>query len=221
MDKIAPLPLDLIKRYAAWKSGDFKASETEFQRLVEEGQSPVAMVISCCDSRVHPNQMFMTEAGQFFVHRNIANLVPPFAPSQNFHGTSAALEYAIQVLEVPHLIIMGHSQCGGVKGCHDMCAGYAPELLENSSFVGRWLDILSPSYGYIAEIEDDEERLRAFEKRAVVTSLQNLLTFPFVRKKREAGKLALHGLWTDIATGVMEFYNPNAQEFEPVSVEVI
>ncbi|MEM7240548.1 MAG: carbonic anhydrase [Pseudomonadota bacterium] len=218
MDKIAPLPADLVARYAAWKSGDFKSSEAEFQRLVEEGQSPVAMVISCCDSRVHPNQMFMTEAGQFFVHRNIANLVPPFAPSQNFHGTSAAVEYAVQVLEVPHLIIMGHSQCGGVKGCHDMCAGHAPELLENSSFVGRWLDILSPSYGYIADIKDEDARLRAFEKRAVVTSLQNLLTFPFVRKKREAGKLALHGLWTDIATGAMEFYNPETQAFEPVPV---
>ena len=219
MEHIQPLPDALIKRYAEWKAGEFKQTESDLQRLVAEGQKPIAMVISCCDSRVHPNQVFGMGVGGMFIHRNVANLVPPFSPSENYHGTSAAIEYAVRALEVPHILVIGHSQCGGVKGCHDMCAGEAPDLLKGSSFVGRWLDILSPSYAKIANIEDEEDRLRAFEKQAVLVSLQNLTSFPFIQKRREAGNLSLHGLWTDLATGAMEFYNPASKSFEPIPIE--
>ena len=174
------------------------------------------MVISCCDSRVHVTQIFGAEQGEFFIHRNIANLVPPYEPDGDHHGTSAAVEYAVTVLNVTHLIVMGHSECGGVKGCLDMCKGHAPELEEKTSFVGRWMDILKPKYAMVADIADEAAQVRELERLAVQTSIENLFTFPFVEERFENGKLSLHGLWLDIGAGKLEFYQPATGDFQPV-----
>lgn len=211
-----PLPHYLVSRYEGWKATTHSENKVWYRRLAEEGQSPRAMVISCCDSRVHVTSIFGADQGEFFIHRNIANLVPPYKPDGDLHGTSAAVEYAVNVLRVPHLIVLGHSRCGGVKGCHDMCAGHAPELLEQSSFIGRWMDILRPSYEDRAGIEDEATRLRAMEQDAVLTSLQNLATFPFVKEKVEAEQLMVHGLWTDIGEGDLEYYDAREKRFLPV-----
>jgi carbonic anhydrase len=173
------------------------------------------MVISCCDSRVHVTSIFGADQGEFFIHRNIANLVPPYAPDGEQHGTSAAVEYAVTTLKVAHLIIVGHSSCGGVQGCHDMCSGHAPELEEKSSFVGRWMDILRPGYDRISHLPEPE-RLRALEKQAVVISLENLMTFPFVTEAVEAEEMTIHGLWNDIAEGSLEQFDPASGEFAPI-----
>ena len=215
MDRVKPLPSYLIQRYHGWKATTWSENSAWYRRLAEDGQRPRAMVISCCDSRVHVTSIFGADQGEFFIHRNIANLVPVHAPDGEQHGTSAAVEYAVNTLKVAHLIIVGHSSCGGVKGCHDMCSGHAPELEEKTSFVGRWMDILRPGYERISHLPEDE-RLRALEKEAVLISLENLMTFPFVTQAVESGQMTVHGLWNDIGEGTLEQYDPVTRSFQPI-----
>lgn len=215
MKHAQPLPDFLQQRYQEWRETRYPEKETLLRTLVSDGQHPPAMVISCCDSRVHSSDIFGVNQGEFFMHRNIANLVPPCAPDGDPHGTGAALEYAVTALKVSHVIVMGHSQCGGVQGCIDMCSGKAPQLEEKSSFVGRWIDILRPEYPKVAEIADPVEQARAFEKISVVASLENLMTFPFIAEAVAAGTLTLHGLWNNIAEGVVEVYDADKGTFEP------
>ncbi|MEM9581708.1 MAG: carbonic anhydrase [Pseudomonadota bacterium] len=210
-----PLPSYLIQRYHGWKATTYASNEPWYRHLAEEGQNPRAMVISCCDSRVHVTSIFGAEQGEFFIHRNIANLVPPYQPDSDHHGTSAAIEYAVTALKVAHIIVLGHSNCGGVEGCHEMCSGNAPELEKDTSFIGRWMDILRPGFERVKDIADEEARKRALEKEAVLVSLTNLLGFPFVKEAVESGHLSLHGLWTDIGEGGLEHYT-TTQGFIPV-----
>ena len=210
-----PLPSYLVQRFQGWRATSFSENRHWFKRLAEEGQRPRVMVISCCDSRVHVTSIFGAEQGEFFVHRNIASLVPPYQPDGQQHGTSAAIEYAVTALQITNLIIMGHSRCGGVRGCYDMCSGNAPELEETSSFVGRWMDILRP--GFDALVDGDEaSRVEALEKEAVKVSIRNLMTFPFVAERVEDGRLNLHGLWNDISDGNLHVYDADDDRFDQV-----
>jgi carbonic anhydrase len=215
MDHAKPLPSYLIQRYHGWKATTYADNKAWYRRLAETGQHPRAMVISCCDSRVHVTSIFGADEGEFFIHRNIANLVPPYTPDGKNHGTSAAVEYAVTALKVAHIVVLGHSNCGGVQGCHDMCSGHAPELLESSSFVGRWMDILRPGYERVKHI-DALHRTRALEKEAVVVSLENLMTFPFVQAAVADERLTLHGLWTNVGEGGLEQYDPVKATFTQV-----
>ena len=215
MHRLKPLPAYLQQRYQGWRATTYSENHAWYERLATEGQRPRAMVISCCDSRVHVTSIFGADQGEFFIHRNIANLVPPYEPDGTHHGTSAAVEYAVTVLKVTHLIVMGHSQCGGVKGCLDMCKGHAPELEKQESFVGRWMDILKPKYEQVADLEGDAQE-RRMEQLAVQTSIENLFTYPFVAEHFESGQLSLHGLLLDIGKGVLEYYQPATGDFQPV-----
>jgi carbonic anhydrase len=216
MQHAKPLPNYLVQRYQGWKATTYVENESWYRRLAESGQHPRAMVISCCDSRVHVTSIFGADQGEFFIHRNIANLVPPHKPDGLQHGTSAAVEYAVNALKVAHIIVLGHSNCGGVQGCLDMCSGHAPELEEKTSFVGRWMDILRPGYERVKDIDDAEARRNALEKQAVLVSLENLMTFPFVEAAVKGGKLSLHGLWTDIGEGSLEYFDPDKTSFARV-----
>jgi carbonic anhydrase len=216
MNLAKPLPGYLVQRYHGWKATSYKENEAWYRKLASDGQHPRAMVISCCDSRVHVTSIFGADQGEFFIHRNIANLVPPCEPNGDHHGTSAAIEYAVTVLKVVHVIVLGHSQCGGVQGCIDMCKGHAPELDRKESFVGRWMDILRPKYEEVSGLEDDAYQQTQLEKHAVMISLENLMTFPFVASKVEGGELSLHGLWTDIGEGGLQCYDPATEMFVPV-----
>lgn len=215
MKNARPLPEYLSRRYHGWKATSYAENRSWYRRLAEGGQHPRAMVISCCDSRVHVTSIFGADQGEFFIHRNVANLVPPYEPDGEPHGTSAAVEYAVTALKVAHLIVLGHSSCGGVKGCYDMCSGYAPELDKKSSFVGRWMDILRPGFERL-ETGSDDERIRALEKEAVVVSLENLLTFPFVKAAVDDDMLSLHGLWNDIGEGGLEYFDGETGSFAPI-----
>jgi len=215
MKHARPLPTYLVHRYHGWKATTYADNQSWYKRLAE-GQHPRAMVISCCDSRVHVTSIFGADQGEFFLHRNIANLVPKYQPDGNQHGTSAAVEYAVTALKVAHIIVMGHSSCGGVQGCLNMCSGKAPELEEKSSFVGRWMDILRPGYERVKHIEDETARRDALEKQAVIVSLENLMTFPFVSEAVETGQISLHGLWHDIGEGGVEQYNATSGVFVPI-----
>lgn len=214
-EHVRPLPSYLVQRYQGWKATTYAENRVWYKRLAEEGQRPRAMVISCCDSRVHVTSIFGADQGEFFIHRNIANLVPPYNPDGDHHGTSAALEYAVRALKVAHMIVLGHSQCGGVAGCEAMCTGHAPDLEDKTSFVGTWLNLLRPGFDRVASLPE-AERTRALEREAVVISLENLMTFPFVTAALEAGDMTLHGLWTDIGAGGLEQYEPASGQFVPL-----
>ena len=213
MNRVKPLPSYLIQRYRGWKATTYTENKAWFRRLADGGQHPRAMVISCCDSRVHVTSIFGADQGEFFIHRNIANLVPPYSPDGDYHGTSAAVEYAVKSLKVAHIIVVGHSNCGGVNSYHDMRTGHAPELEHSTSFVGRWMDLLRPGFERVAAISDHAEQRRALEKQAVLISLENLMTFPFVTRALDDEMLTLHGLWTDIGEGGLEQYDPEAGAF--------
>ena len=215
MQDAKPLPQYLVQRFHGWKATSYAENHAWFKRLASEGQHPRAMIISCCDSRVHVTSIFGADTGEFFIHRNIANLVPPYEPDGDHHGTSATVEYAVTALKVAHVIVMGHSSCGGVKGCLDMCSGRAPALEEKSSFVGRWMDILRPGYEKVKDLAEDKVS-KALEHQAVLTSLENLMTFPFVREAVENEELTLHGLWHEIGKGSIEVFDPKLGRFEEI-----
>jgi len=215
MDFVRPLPGYLITRYHGWRATTFVENKVWYRRLADEGQRPRAMVISCCDSRVHVTSIFGAEQGEFFIHRNIANLVPPYTPDGDHHGTSAAVEYAVSMLHVAHIIVLGHSNCGGVQACYDMCTGTAPELEEKTSFIGRWMEILRPGYDALGGT-DAAARRTDLEKAAVQISLENLMTFPFIAAAVKAEELSLHGLWTDIGEGGLQTLEPASGQFVQV-----
>ena len=215
MDQARPLPSYLVSRFHGWRATTYQDNRAWYRRLAESGQHPRAMVISCCDSRVHVTSIFGADEGEFFIHRNVANLVPPFNPDGQYHGTSAAVEYAVASLKVAHIVVLGHSNCGGVKGCHDMCCGLAPELEAKSSFVGRWMDILRPGFDRVKDLPESA-RIVALEKQAVLVSLENLMTFPFVRDAVADDMLTLHGLWNNTGEGGLEQFDPGRSGFVPV-----
>jgi carbonic anhydrase len=213
MHRVKSLPDYLLDRYEHWKQASFPEQQDWFRKLAEEGQNPRAMVIACCDSRVAIDSVFGERTGELFVHRNIANLVPPYTPDGQHHGTGAAVEYAVTALKVAHILVMGHSNCGGVRGCLDMCAGRAPDLERPESLVGRWLDVLRPGHSRIADLTKEEDRQTALEKEAIHLSLENLMGYPFVAEAVDGGRLTLHGLWTDIAEMDLETYDGTVRHF--------
>ncbi|KEP69769.1 carbonic anhydrase [Thioclava sp. BHET1] len=214
-EHVKPLPTYLVSRYQGWHATSYAENRAWYRRLADEGQRPRSMIIACCDSRVHVSSMFGADQGEFFIHRNIANLVPAFTPDGDHHGTSAAVEYAVQSLKVAHLIVLGHSNCGGVAGCHAMCAGQAPDLEEKSSFTGTWLNILRPGYERVLE-RAPADPVTELEREAVKVSLENLMTFPFVREALDAERMTLHGLRHEIGEGTLEQYVSSSDQFEPL-----
>ena len=205
-----PLPDYLVTRYHGWKATGYENNKAWYRHLASDGQHPRAMVISCCDSRVHVTSIFGADQGEFFIHRNIANLVPPHEPDGRHHGTSAAVEYAVTTLKVAHVIVLGHSQCGGVQGFHDMCT--SGDSAARSSFVGTWVELLRPGFERLGGPEKQVD-MTELERQAVLVSLDNLATFPFVRQAVEEERLTLHGCWHDIGTGTLEYYCPEQGVF--------
>ncbi len=217
MDYARPLPEDLVSRYREWQETRTPENIAAHADAAAKAQSPKAMIITCCDSRVLVHEMFGNEPGDFFTLRNIGSLVPPHEPDGRSHGTSSAIEYAVIALKIEHLVVMGHQGCGGVRGCHDMLAGLAPDLDTPTSFVGTWLKILKPGYETLAGRGlDYEARIAALEKEAVLVSLRNLMTFPFVTDGVRDGRLQLHGAWKDIRDGGLEIYDASTGAFEPL-----
>ena len=218
MTDIKPFPPALAQAYHAWKRNSFPAQAEAFTTLARDGQAPDFMVISCCDSRVLPTDLFGAGAGDIFMHRNIANFVPPYkAPfgesGGDAHGTSAALEYGVCALKVPHVLVLGHTQCGGVQGCHDMCKSGKTGVEFDLPLVGAWLELMRPVYDQMAEKYETID-LDEMGRRSVVHSLNNLLTFPFIAEAVATGVLALHGAWHDFGTGTLLIYNPETDSFE-------
>ncbi|MDB5618707.1 carbonic anhydrase [Tardiphaga sp.] len=206
-------PPSLISGYQTFTSQRLPTEQSRFRELSERGQSPEVMVIGCCDSRVSPEVIFDASPGELFVVRNIANLVPVYQPDGGAHGVSAALEYAVQVLKVKHIVVLGHAQCGGIRAFVDNAAPLSP-----GDFIGRWMSMFIKP-GEKVEIRDHEsmtEFATRIEKAAVFRSLENLATFPFVSSKVERGELQLHGAYFGVALGSLSVLDQEAKEFVPV-----
>ena len=210
---LKPLPDYLVQRYNGWKATTFSNNKIWYHKLAEDGQHPRAMIISCCDSRVHVTSIFGSDAGEFFIHRNIANLVPPFKKDQDYHGTSAAIEYAVKTLKIPHIVVLGHSTCGGVETSFDYFSGNNPDLYEDSNFVASWLEILRPSFNKIPKELSLKNKIKSLEKQTVLTSIENLLTFPFISDALKNETLSLHGLWHDIGSGELMYFDSKSNDF--------
>ena len=216
MSIISPLPPYLIKGYQNWKVSGYIKNKSLLENLADYGQNPKAMVISCCDSRVHVTSIFGAETGEFFIHRNIANIVPPYTPNKDYHGSSAAIEYAVKNLKVSHIIILGHSNCGGVKLCHDLCSNPVDTGAHENEFLSQWVNILKPGYEKIDKTKTTAEQRRALEKEGVLISLNNLIGFPFVKKAIDSKELKIHGLWNDIRDGTVEYFDSQKNCFLPL-----
>ncbi len=185
----------LLVGYHRFRGSQWPERRRMFEDLADDGQQPRAMVVSCADSRVDPGMIFDAGPGELFVVRNVANLVPPYAPDSGYHGTSAALEFGVRVLEVSELLVMGHGLCGGVRA---MLQGTPPEA---SDFVAGWIGIAARARDRALACDDGTDRQLCCEQETVKLSLDNLMTFPWIAERVASGRLRLHGAHFDIRTG--------------------
>jgi len=210
-NKLSPLPKFLIDRYKNWQTNIYSENSEKLRKLISFGQSPSTMVISCCDSRIHPTSIFRADEGEFFIHRNIANLVPPYSPNEENHGTSAAIEYAIKELKIKHLIILGHKDCGGIKYGHHM---HSNSPNPNYEFINKWVSIILPAFNKIQKDVSGQKQINQLEEESIKVSIENLFNFPFVKKAIEDDSLLIHGLIHDIGSGNLKFLSPVTEDFE-------
>ncbi|MCW3477820.1 carbonic anhydrase [Limobrevibacterium gyesilva] len=188
----------LIEGYRHFRGTTWPDRRALFEKLAREGQRPRALVLACSDSRVDPTMVFDAAPGEMFVVRNVANLVPPYMPDANYHGTSAALEFGVCVLEVPDLIVMGHAMCGGI---HALLRGYRDPT---SDFVSDWIQIAAPARDRVLTCTAVDQAQQACEYEAVKLTLANLKTFPWIAQRVRDGRLHLHGAYFDIRSGILE-----------------
>ena len=207
---MSSFPQHLIDGYRTFASERLPTEQSRYRELSERGQSPEVMVIGCCDSRVSPEAIFDAGPGELFVVRNIANLVPVYQPDEGAHGVSAALEYAVNVLRVKHIVVLGHAQCGGIRAFIDKI-----EPLSPGDFIGKWMAMFIKP-GEIVEQRDRETMdkfVERIEKAAVFRSLENLMTFPFVKTQVASGALQLHGAYFGVAEGSLFVLDQATKEF--------
>ena len=211
----AGLPEALVAGYHAFVGGRLPEEQQRLSDLALTGQSPKIMLIGCCDSRVPPEVIFNARPGELFVVRNVANLVPPYKPDGELHGTSAALEYAVQALKVEHIVVMGHGRCGGVRAF----AERDRKALSPGDFVGRWMSLLEPAAGAVpAADQRDPDRFAALlEVASLKQSLANLRTFPCVNILDSRMRLHLHAAHFDVRTGSLAWLREDEGALVPVS----
>ena len=206
------LPQRLLEGYAAFRSGRLPAEQSRYRDLAERGQSPEIMVIGCCDSRVSPEVIFDAKPGELFVVRNVANLVPPYEPDGAYHGVSAALEFAVGALRVKHIVVLGHAHCGGVRAFAE-----DGEPLSPGDFIGKWMSLIAPAAEKLGPRGDTppSEYLMQLEQASIANTLDNLLTFPRLRRLIERGHVTLHGAYFGVATDELSVLDPQSGRFVP------
>ncbi len=205
---------ELIKGYKAFRAGDYVAQKKLYEDLGTHGQSPKVMLIACADSRADPTDIFNAYPGEMFVARNVANIVPPLKTPGGFHSTLAAIEYAVTVLKVEMIVVMGHESCGGIQGCLDGM-GHDPE----AGYVGKWVSVINDVRDRVLEKGYPKEELTfQMELEGVRQSLTNLMTFSFVREAVERGDLKLQGAYFSIIKARLMLSNDEGK-FELIDAE--
>jgi carbonic anhydrase len=209
------IPAELAAGYRRFRS-DRYVREAERYKTLAKGQGPRTMIIGCADSRVDPASIFSAAPGELFVVRNVAALVPPFEETGQYHGTSAAIEFAVTELKVAQIVVMGHGLCGGIAASL-AAAGRAPV----GQFLGPWVALLSGVRDQVLArktLGDQHLQQKALEWAAIKYSLSNLATFPFINGAVAQGLLALHGAWFSIAEGELQWLNRETGEFERIDL---
>jgi carbonic anhydrase len=199
----------LLDGYRRFRAETWPQQRARFEALAAQGQRPRTMVIACSDSRVDPQMIFSAGPGELFVVRNVANLVPPYMPDAAFHGTSAAVEFAVRVLGVRDLVVMGHALCGGIAA---VLGGVPPEA---GDFVAGWIGIAGRAREAALRCDTPEAGQEAAEHESVRISLANLMTFPWVAEAVQAGRLRLHGAHFGVATGRLLLLDAESGAFRP------
>jgi carbonic anhydrase len=208
-------PRRLIDGYAAFLSQRLPLEQSRFRELAETGQRPEIMVIGCCDSRVSPEVIFDARPGELFVVRNVANIVPPYAPDERAHGVSAALEFGVGALKVKHIVVLGHAQCGGVRAFAEDAQPLSP-----GDFIGNWMSLMAPAAARTPRGNlSATDYLTRLEQANVVNSLDNLMTFPRLAGLIERGDVALHGAYFGVARGELSVLDRESGEFLRVAAE--
>ncbi len=213
---MALLPDSLLTGYGKFRQFKYARHAQRYMELAVKSQKPSTMVIACCDSRAAPETIFDASAGELFVVRNVANLVPPYAPDGERHSTSAALEFAVHGLGVQHIIVMGHGRCGGIAAV----VGESNPL-SKSDFIGKWMSGVHE----IAEATPCPEgctaidHQRLVERASIVQSLKNLHSFPWVSALESKGELTVHGVWFDVALGELHVFDEVANDWVKLESE--
>ena len=203
----------LIDGYKRFHDNYFHRDEVLFEQL-SQGQTPDTMVIACSDSRVDPAIVLDCKPGDLFVVRNVANLVPPYETGGGYHGVSAALEFGVRALKVRHIIVLGHQYCGGIQALLNGVVA-----IEGSEFIQPWVNMAHAAREKVLKsmpTAPKNEQLCACEKESILISLNNLLTFPWIKDCVERGELTLHGWHFNIEKGILTAYDSSADEFKPV-----
>ncbi len=206
---------ELLKGNEVFKKSYFKKHEEELLDLVENGQHPKALFIGCADSRVVPNLITQTGPGDLFVIRNVGNFVAPFKPDEDFHSTASGIEYAVTALNVSEIIICGHTECGAIQAIYTG--------VNDKEFIHtkKWLSLGEKAKDMaLLSLGKDAEKnklLRLTEKLSVVFQIENLLTYPYVKKGVQEGTLHIHGWLYDIESGNIEYYDPDDVSFKSLN----
>ncbi|MSO84779.1 MAG: carbonic anhydrase [Rhodospirillales bacterium] len=205
-------PNRLIDGYKNFLGDRFARERQRYETLAESGQTPGILLIGCCDSRVSPEVIFDARPGELFVVRNVANLVPPYETSGQFHGTSAALEFAVQALGVKHIVVLGHARCGGILSFAEKRAP-----LSSGDFIGKWMSLIAPAADTLGDPGEkpSPNYIAKLELAAIEQSLVNLTTFGSVRRRMSEGRLELHGAHFGIAAGTLLIRDPKTRVFAP------
>jgi carbonic anhydrase len=202
-------PERLITGYANFRAGRFSEETERYRKLGEGAQKPTVMIIACCDSRAAPETIFDAGPGEIFVMRNVANLVPPYAPDGKHHATSAAIEFAVIALGVKHVVVMGHGRCGGIRAVVD-----GSDPLSAGDFIGKWMsDVKDVAVAVRHDHPHDHvhDLQTAVEHASVEHSLANLRTFPWLRMKENKREISVHGAWFDIALGELHTFDEESR----------
>jgi carbonic anhydrase len=207
----------LIQGYQEFRDHYFDGTNSIYDQLVRHGQQPKILMIGCSDSRVDPAIIMNCQPGDLFVIRNVANLVPPYEKDNGYHGTSAALEFGVCMLGVEHIIIFGHTECGGIRA-----------LLENNqnvnaskSFINKWMEIAQPAHQVVLEKHAQasfEEKTTFCEQYALINSFNNLQTFPWIKEKFVMKTLFLHAWYFDLSEGIIYAFDREQQTFKELTI---
>jgi carbonic anhydrase len=187
----------LVAGHRRFRAETWPAERRRYEALAHHGQNPETMVVACSDSRVDPQTVFGAGPGELFVVRNVAGLVPPYAPDAGYHGTSAALEFAVRVLGVRRIAVLGHAMCGGIRAMVEGAPGTARD------FVEPWMRIAEPILDAVPRQLSRDDLLACCEREVVRLSLANLDGYPWIADAVAAGRLRLQGFQFDIRSGVL------------------
>ena len=201
------IPKFLIERYQFWKKNTFEDYKDIYQQVSKTAQKPIAMIITCCDSRILENTIFCGSVGDYFIHRNIANIVPSKNEKYQNIQTLSAIEYALKVLKTPNLIILGHSNCGGVEYSYKTLID--KKNIKDFKYINQWISCLKHSYNNIPNGLSENKKITFYEQENIRQSIKNLYEYNFINKLINENKLNVIGLWYQLNSGLIKFLDNN------------